>query len=314
MIIEERLKQQEHFSEVEKVIADYLLEQKEKLRDQSARHIAGQTYTSPASIVRLCKRLGYKGYPDFKEDYLKEIAYLRSHFQTLDANYPFESKDSPLRVANKLSALYKEFLDDTLELITAQQLHNALNVLKRCRVIHVISVGAHAHLAYPFQEKMMKIGMQVDISQSMDIGYYQASIAPQDECFLFLSYSGEIDGILRIAQKAKSRRLPTICFTSYGSNRLSCLCDHTFYVSTRETLIANIGTYGIYLSVLYLFDVLYSACFNLNYEGNLADKINISREYQLKRHSENPILMEDSFNKQSKAAPTGRGLDWKEQT
>lgn len=90
---------------------------------------------------------------------MKELAYLRSHFQTVDANYPFESKDSPLRVANKLSALYKEIIDDTLTLITAEQLYQVLQVLKRCRTIHVMSAGAHAHLAYPFQEKMIKIGM-----------------------------------------------------------------------------------------------------------------------------------------------------------
>ncbi len=69
-------------------------------------------------------------------------------------------------------------------------------------------------------------------------------------------------------------------------------CDIVFYVSTREKLITNLGTYGVYVSVLYLFDILYSCWFNRNHEKNLAKKTRISAEYEKKRHSQNPILME----------------------
>lgn len=292
MIIEERLKLQEGFSDVEKAIADYILERGEELKNESARYVAGRVYASPSSVTRLCQRLGFDGYPDFRQAYLEEAAYLRSHFQRIDPNRPFERKDSPLRVASKLSALYGEIVDDTLSLITAQQLQAVMELFETCRRVHVMSLGSHAYLAYPFREKMMKIGMEVDIMKQSDIGYYQAGIAGRDEIFLFLSYSGELESLLRIAAKAKSRMVPAICFTSYGHNQLESLCDLVFYVSTRERLITNLGTYGVYVSVLYLFDVLYSCWFNRNHEKNLRKKTEISAEYQKKRCSENPILME----------------------
>ncbi len=293
MIIEERLKLQEEFSDVEKAIANYILERGEKLKNESARYVAKQVYTSPSSVTRLCQRLGFDGYPDFREAYLEEVAYLCSHFQRIDANRPFERKDSPLRVANKISALYDEIVDDTLSLITVDQMQAVMKVFEVCKCVHVMSLGSHAYLAYPFREKMMKIGMQVDINQHADIGYYQAGIAGKDEVFLFISYSGELDSMIRVAEKAKSGGIPTICFTSYGQNQLASVCDIVFYVSTRERLITNIGTYGVYVSVLYLFDILYSCWFNRNHEKNLAKKTEIDAEYQKKRHSQNPILMEE---------------------
>ncbi len=54
MIIEERLKLQEGFSDVEKAIADYILERGEELKNESARYVAGRVYASPSSVTRLC--------------------------------------------------------------------------------------------------------------------------------------------------------------------------------------------------------------------------------------------------------------------
>lgn len=292
MIIEEQLKMQKDFSDVEKIIANYILERGEQIKHDSARYIAGQVYTAPSSVTRLCQRLGFEGYPAFREAYLKEIAYLCSHFQRIDANHPFERKDGPIRVANKISALYGEIIDDTLSLITVEQMQTVVKIFETCRIIHVVSLGAHGHLAYPFREKMMKIGIQVDINQFSDIAYYQANVAKKDEVFLFISYSGELENVIKVADKAKQRGIPTICFTSFGHNCLSEVCDITFYVSTREKLITNVGTYGVYVSVLYLFDVLYSCLFNRNHQKNLSKKIEISTEYEQRRSSRNPILME----------------------
>lgn len=293
MMIEDKLKARNGFSDVEKIVADYILDKREAIREESARHIAAQTYTSAASVTRLCQRLGYEGYHDFREAYLNELAYLSSHFQNLDPNYPFEEKDSPMRVAGKIGTLYKETIDDALSLITAEQLHDVCGVISRSRVIHVFSAGSHVHLAQPFKEKMLKLGKQVDIIRQHDLAYFQMDCAGKDECFLFISYSGEIENLIRIAAKGRQRGIPMICFTSYGNNRLSKLCSYSLYVSTREKLITNLGNYGVHLSVLYLFDVLYSVYFNQNYQKNLEQKVRVAGDFEKIRDSDNPILKEN---------------------
>ncbi len=83
--------------------------------------------------------------------------------------------------------------------------------------------------------------------------------------------------------------------TSYGSNTLSSMCTCCLYVSTREKLISNLGSFGINVSVMYLLDVIYAGYFNRDYDRHLADKIRYSRESEDVgkrdgRHSDNPIL------------------------
>ena len=51
------LKNKEELSMAEKVVLDYLIEHKEDLKDFGIERIAEAAYTSPASVVRMCKKL-----------------------------------------------------------------------------------------------------------------------------------------------------------------------------------------------------------------------------------------------------------------
>ena len=82
MLIQDLLKNQDTFSDSEKQIADYFLNQKEALRKQGARKIAAAVYVAPSSVVRFCQRLGFGGLEDFREQYLEELYYhnKKSHY------------------------------------------------------------------------------------------------------------------------------------------------------------------------------------------------------------------------------------------
>ena len=60
------------FSHSEKEIAHYILNEGEKVLNLSIKELAKKTYTSPATIVRLCHKLGLEGYGDFKIKYSKD--------------------------------------------------------------------------------------------------------------------------------------------------------------------------------------------------------------------------------------------------
>ena len=63
------------FSSSEKTIAKYILDNGEDILNLSVKELAKQTYTSPATIVRLCRKLGLNGYGDFKIKYSAELQF-----------------------------------------------------------------------------------------------------------------------------------------------------------------------------------------------------------------------------------------------
>ncbi|WP_458125721.1 MurR/RpiR family transcriptional regulator [Paenibacillus sp. Z3-2] len=62
----QKLKYASQLTAQEKHIVDYILNNPEVVFDSTAHELAQQTYTSSSTIVRLCKKLGTKGYPDFQ--------------------------------------------------------------------------------------------------------------------------------------------------------------------------------------------------------------------------------------------------------
>ncbi len=62
----DKLNENYHLSENERVIALYMLEHLEEIPHLSSREFAKRTYTSATTIIRFIKKLGYKNYNDFK--------------------------------------------------------------------------------------------------------------------------------------------------------------------------------------------------------------------------------------------------------
>lgn len=269
-MIADQLREKTGFSDVERSIVDYFLQAGDALRDQSARSIAARLYTAPSTISRLCKRMGYEGYTDFRDAYLDELRYLSTTFENVDANQPFDKGDDVRTISAKMGALFRETVDDTLTLVESDALQRAVDLIAQAPVSYVFSEGTQVYLAEDFADKMARIGRRVTVLHKADVTYFLGGDAKDREVFVILSYSGETPNILRVARQIKAGGGSVIAITSYGRNSLSQLADVTLHVSTRENLVEKIGAYAMNVSTLLLLDTLYSCVFELNYDDNAA--------------------------------------------
>ena len=65
------LKRMNKLTSTEQGIVNYILTNPEELEKISSRQLAELTYTSPATVVRICQKLGFSGYSEFKIKYLQ---------------------------------------------------------------------------------------------------------------------------------------------------------------------------------------------------------------------------------------------------
>lgn len=289
MLVHEKLRKGENFTQVDRLIADYLLAAGDSLRKETVREVGEKLYVAPSSVVRLCKKIGYRGFNEFKEAYLKEAVYLASHFQQLDANYPFRPGEEPEVLAGKMLALHQEILADCHALLSSESLRQAVELVAQSRVVYMFGSGTQMGVAADFAEKMSKIGRDVYPISQNDMIMWKAANAGPDHCFILISYTGETSTALHLARLLQKRKIPTIAITSYGSNTLSGLCRCSLYLSTREKLVKNLGPFGTTLSMVYLLDLIYSCIFSRDYQENLHRKITNAAIYD-GRHSKNPVL------------------------
>ncbi|HET0618388.1 TPA: MurR/RpiR family transcriptional regulator, partial [Streptococcus pneumoniae] len=290
MLIRDRLLDQSEMTEIEVDVANYFLEAGYKLKSLSSRSIAKELFVAPSTITRFCQWLGFEGYNAFKEAYLTEVVYLNKNFQNIDPNKPFNKRDQNLAIASRIAGLYQETVHDSLSLLNHDILQKATRILEKSNNIQFGVVGDAYEMAETFKNRMIKIGKQVTIERRLDNLFFTALQASNETCFVLISYSGETESILKVAEVLKQRKLPTIVLTSFGDNSLSQLFDLVIRISTRESLIENLGNFSSLISISFILDSLYASYFQRNFDKHYERKLNFSRSFEKKRKSSNPLL------------------------
>ncbi len=291
MLITERLRLKDIMSKTEEELADFFLREGENLKKYSSRSLAEATYTSPATIVRMCKRLGFAGFDDFKEQFLAEIRYLDQQPGAVDVNFPFAKGDSLMKAANRMAQLYEEVTRDTLSLLQNDVLQKAVRILRASENVCIYSMGTAINQAECFREKMLKIGKRVTISSNLNYQLYEAGCLWVKDAAVIISYSGETRKMLQIAAECKKRHVPVIAITSFGENSLTRYATCKLTQSTRESMFQNLGDFSSHLSVSLLLDILYSAYFLQDYERHYQNKQDKTRMLEKFRKSSNSVIM-----------------------
>lgn len=294
MLITEKLAAKEGMSDAEAAIADYLLQNGRDLERYSTRDLSDATYTSPATVIRLCKKLGYSGFNEFKLQLLDELHFLeRQHDEgSVDANFPFAKDDTDMRVANRIAQLHSQAIQDTMHELHHRDLQKATRLICRARRIFVFSFGTTLNQAESFREKMLKIGRPTTISNNLNYQLYEAQCLTPADAAICISYSGETEKLLNIARACCERKVPLIALTSYGDNSLTRFSDCKLTLSTRERLFENTADFCTHVSVNLLLDILYSSVFLLDYEKNYQRKLEVSQLLEGARRSGNPVIMQ----------------------
>lgn len=292
MLLLERIQKIENLSSGQRAIADFLLNEKDGISEMTIKEIAHVTHTSPATLIRFAKNLGYEGFDHLKKDFLEEQRYLNEHFTSIDANHPFQANEALLSIAGKLTALMKETADDTFALLTHKDLSEAVNIIEKADKIHLSAISFPLLYARDFQLKMRRIGKLVEITELVGEQLFTDSIISPNDCGLIVSYSGETTVPCNMARLYKKHKIPIISITSIGSNFIRDHSDVCLSITTREKLYSKIAGYSSEFSIKLLLDILYSCYFRNHYDEFLEQKTKLSKFAEPGRKSSAEILKE----------------------
>ncbi|HIT60483.1 MAG TPA: MurR/RpiR family transcriptional regulator [Candidatus Fimousia stercorigallinarum] len=111
-MILEQLKETENFTSSERMIAKYVLEHAEHVGHLTASDLAKESYTSKTTVIRLCKKLGMKGYQDFIRQVGIEAAESKRVNALLESE-PFNENSTYEDIVQKLPSIYDSAVGNT---------------------------------------------------------------------------------------------------------------------------------------------------------------------------------------------------------
>lgn len=100
----------------------------------STGELARAAYTSKATVVRLCQKLGFSGYQEFKLKLVEEVSQ-RQRIDRILANEPITGESSYTDIINTLPGLYDKAVTNTrlsLDKNVMTRINNVLQRAMRC--------------------------------------------------------------------------------------------------------------------------------------------------------------------------------------
>lgn len=291
MLLQEKL-ETHSFTTSEQQVIDYLLKQQRNIQNKTTAEIAAATFASKSTLVRVAQKLNYSGWTALKTAYIDELDYLERSISCIDANFPFTNSDSLMTIANKIAQLEIESIEDTLSLITHDDLRKFVGIIDRSSSINLFAASNNLLVAQEFAHQMSRIGKLVQIHSLHDEIFFNAFLAKPDSCGLVITYSGENKTLLRVADLLLEKNVPIITITSVGENTISRQADAVLRLCTREKLFSKISTYSTDTAINYILNVIYSCFFAEDYDKNVQLKIAASRRVEKNRSSDSAILKE----------------------
>jgi len=259
------LQNQEGFSDTERMIANYLLENSRDVGALSTRQLAAKTYTSSAAIVRFSQKLGFEGYTEFKVQFLAEImqgtGIPKERFIT--------ESDTVPDVIDKVLNIGQNALLDTRAMLEQADVNRAIHYLRNAAYIGFHAMGDNVSLARMGAANFIMVGKYVSVHDSMNLQFMEVYGARKDYVAIIISRTGENKFLLEIARRLVEQGNPIICITANSKSTLATLASVTFRAVTANTL-EEFGPRQFMMGVNYILLVLYGVMLTrLDYQGTV---------------------------------------------
>ena len=247
----------------ERRIARYILGDPESVIGMPIDMLATKCATSKASVVRLCKSLGYRGYKQFCIELASDLA-VSSHIKyTYEDVHPGDDLRS---IVENVCQNNIRTLQESMAVMDLAALDTAVQAITAAPRVDFYGLGTSGIVAIDAQNKFLRINKVSFASADPHLQILSASSLRPGDVAVLISYSGETRDIFDTLAIVRESGATSVSITRYGPNRLSRQADISLYTSSQESFIRS-GAMSSRIGQLNVVDMLYTAVVSNEYDA-----------------------------------------------
>ena len=245
----------------EQRIADYIMDNAEKIMEQTIPELAKNTGSSEITVSRFCKKLGFSGLQGLKIALAAELsAASGKSFQEINLS------DSVETVTAKVFQNIVDGLQDTLKILDYRKVEEAVDALSQARRVAVYGFGNSANVCRDIETRFMRFGISVQAYSDISQQVTSASLLTKDDVVIAVSHTGATLKLLESVRIAKAAGARIIVITSYAQSSLARLGDIVLTGMGREVHYSSESAASRLIHIA-IADVLYTRLAMRNPEG-----------------------------------------------
>lgn len=227
-------------SESQKVIADYILNDKEKSAMTTISELAKKCCVSETTVMRFIRKLDYSSFQVFRIDLAHEFSEIY-HSQKPSGNLKIQDgyqditpEDDMDTIKQKIIKSASVAINDLHSLIDLASIETAVNLFLHADKILFYGSGGSSAIALDGYHKFMRLGFNVTNNLNSHFMIIQSALLSNSDIVVLISHTGESREVLEIAANAQKRSCKIIGITSYINSSLAKLSDITLFSSTNQ--------------------------------------------------------------------------------
>lgn len=250
-ILEKIKEQKDNFRDSEEKVANYILAHWQDVLHLPITELAERIGVSEATIVRMCKKLGLRGFQELK------IALATEKIQPIKTIHQAVQEGDDLEtILKKVFSANIRAMESTLNVISIKEIERAIDAILNARQLQIYGVGGSGPVALDAQHKFMKTGIPTVAYVDSHMMAMSASILEPQDVVIGISASGSSKDIIDALELAKNRGATTIGITHYARTPLDRVLDIKLSVSSEETFYRTEST-SARIAQLSIIDTLY---------------------------------------------------------
>lgn len=237
--------------------AQMLLEQPELPIRLSIGEFAERANVSAPTVTRLCKFLGYSGYPGLRVGAAAELgrtASVDALVGQIDTTARPEMSDSD--IVRTFLASHIKALQASADLIDLSHMREAADLIANANHIDVYGVGASGAVAEVLANRLYQLGLNVRAWTDVHMGLMSAAILPLGAVAIGISSSGQTHDTIEMLELARERNAATIAVTSSQHSPLAERADIVIRTAPRDDFL-DIGVFTASHVQIFATNLLY---------------------------------------------------------
>ncbi|QTV80004.1 MurR/RpiR family transcriptional regulator [Microbacterium sp. NIBRBAC000506063] len=217
-------------------IAEFVLEHPSIVVESTITRLAELAQTSPASVARFCRNVGFGGYKEFRiaiaaANSREEAA--RELFRVDDAE--IDAGDSALDLVTKVAYQEARAIEETARGLDLDALDAVVAAVREAPRIDVFGAGASGLTAQDLQLKLHRIGIPCFCWADAHLALTSFALTDVKSVAIGISHTGQTLETNQMLRLARERGATTVAITNFPDSPLASVADRLLVTSVRES-------------------------------------------------------------------------------
>lgn len=229
----------------EQKVATFVQRNLGKVIYYSVTDLADEAGVGETTVLRFCRKIGLKGYQEFKLTIAQNLSESESDQDNSDASNFVQS----IR-GNTIKAI-----ENTASMIIEDDLEAAIELMNNARTISFFGVGTSGITAMDAKSRLLRIGRSSEAITDSHLQAMSAATLTAEDVVVGISISGSTRDTLESLEIAKIAGAKIIAITYYSRSPITQFADIVLLAGAKESPLEG-GSLTAKISQLFVVDLL----------------------------------------------------------